>query len=157
MNVAKINPLELPSLPLGERSHLPICPAIYFVMQDERVLYIGKTLNLAQRWATHHKWSYLVQLGAVVRVAWLECSDENILTQIETALIRQFAPELNGRNCNPYYAELSSYIDKDLKLRFKLACTAKQKTMSEVITDLIEEWLEENENPSPAKKEKEEA
>jgi ParG len=57
----------------------------------------------------------------------------------------------------PNMTELSSYIDKDLKLRFKLACTAKQKTMSEVITDLIEEWLEENENPSPAKKEKEEA
>ncbi|BAZ03286.1 hypothetical protein NIES37_72990 (plasmid) [Tolypothrix tenuis PCC 7101] len=57
----------------------------------------------------------------------------------------------------PNMTELSSYIDKDLKLRFKLACTAKQKTMSEVITDLIEEWLEENENPSPAKKEKGEA
>jgi hypothetical protein len=54
----------------------------------------------------------------------------------------------------PNMTELSSYIDKDLKLRFKLACTAKQKTMSEVITDLIEEWLEENENPSPAKKQK---
>ncbi|MCW5318952.1 MAG: plasmid partition protein ParG [Nostoc sp.] len=57
----------------------------------------------------------------------------------------------------PDMTELSSYIDKDLKLRFKLACTAKQKTMSEVITDLIEEWLEENENPSPVKKEKGEA
>ena len=47
--------------------------------------------------------------------------------------------------------ELSSYVDKDLKLRFKLACTAKQKTMSEVITDLIEEWLEQNEAPPPGK------
>lgn len=52
----------------------------------------------------------------------------------------------------PNMTELSSYVDKDLKLRFKLACTAQQKTMSEVITELIEEWLEENENPSPALK-----
>ncbi|MFB2979531.1 plasmid partition protein ParG [Microseira sp. BLCC-F43] len=51
----------------------------------------------------------------------------------------------------PNMTELSSYVDKDLKLRFKLACTAKQKTMSEVITDLIEEWLEQNEAPPPGK------
>ncbi|MBD2770959.1 plasmid partition protein ParG [Iningainema tapete] len=57
----------------------------------------------------------------------------------------------------PNMTELSSYVDKDLKLRFKLACTAQQKTMSEVITELIEEWLEENENPSPALKGKGEA
>lgn len=44
----------------------------------------------------------------------------------------------------PHMAELTSYVEKELKLRFKLACTAKEKTMSEVITKLIEEWLEEN-------------
>ena len=51
----------------------------------------------------------------------------------------------------PNMTELSSYVDKDLKLRFKLACTAKQRTMSEVITELIEEWLEENEAQPPGK------
>jgi hypothetical protein len=49
----------------------------------------------------------------------------------------------------PNMTELSSYIDKDLKLRFKLACTAKERSMSDVVTDLIEAWLEENEPPAP--------
>ena len=43
----------------------------------------------------------------------------------------------------PNMTELSTYINKDLKLRFKLACTAKEKTMSEVMVDLIEQWLEQ--------------
>lgn len=84
MNVAKINSLDLPSLPLVERLHLPKCSAVYFVMQHERVLYIGRTINLAQRWATHQKWSYLIKLDTPVRIAWLECSDKNLLVQIDT-------------------------------------------------------------------------
>ncbi len=65
---AYIDPLTLPSLPLNERSllrccaiaQLPSCPAIYFVMQGERVLYIGQTINLAQRWATHNRLKWCV-------------------------------------------------------------------------------------------------
>ena len=47
----------------------------------------------------------------------------------------------------PNMSELSTYIDKDLKLKFKLACTAKERSMSEIVTELIEGWLEENETP----------
>lgn len=45
--------------------------------------------------------------------------------------------------------ELSAYVEKDLKLRFKLACTAQERSMSDVVTELIEEWLEKNELPTP--------
>jgi hypothetical protein len=45
----------------------------------------------------------------------------------------------------PHVTELSAYIDKKLKLRFKLACTAKEISMSRVIEELIENWLKENE------------
>jgi hypothetical protein len=48
----------------------------------------------------------------------------------------------------PNMTELSTYIDKDLKLKFKLACTAKQRSMSEIVTELIEGWLEENDTPT---------
>lgn len=47
----------------------------------------------------------------------------------------------------PNMSELSTYIDKDLKLKFKLACTARERSMSEIVTELIEGWLEENEPP----------
>jgi hypothetical protein len=48
----------------------------------------------------------------------------------------------------PNMAELSTYIDKDLKLRFKLACTAAERSMSDVVTELIEGWLEQSEFPT---------
>ena len=54
MNLAAINPLDLPSLSLAERKNLPDCAAIYFVMEGDRILYIGKSINLAQRWANHN-------------------------------------------------------------------------------------------------------
>ncbi len=49
----------------------------------------------------------------------------------------------------PGSTELSLYINKELKLRFKLACTAEEKPMSEVVTALIEQWLTEKETNSP--------
>jgi hypothetical protein len=48
----------------------------------------------------------------------------------------------------PNMTELSTYIDKDLKLKFKLACTAKERSMSEIVTELIEGWLEGNDTPT---------
>ncbi len=39
-------------------------------------------------------------------------------------------------------AELSVYIDKQLKMDFKLACVAQNKSMSEIIEQLVHEWLE---------------
>jgi predicted GIY-YIG superfamily endonuclease len=129
-----IDPLTLPSLPLGERyscgvaspTHLPNCPAIYFVMQGEDILYIGKTINLVQRWVDHHKWNQLIALGTPVTIAWLECSDKNLLTQVETALIRQFAPKLNGhvtdKKKDPNYGLLRGLVPQDLLKRFKIYC-----------------------------------
>jgi ParG len=49
----------------------------------------------------------------------------------------------------PGMTELSLYINKELKLRFKLACTAEEKPMSEVVTTLIEQWLTQKETPFP--------
>jgi hypothetical protein len=39
--------------------------------------------------------------------------------------------------------ELNGYIPRTLKREFKLACTAIDRTMSEVLTELVEKWLEE--------------
>jgi hypothetical protein len=50
----------------------------------------------------------------------------------------------------PEMAELSVYVDKKLKLRFKLACTAQEKPMSEIIGLLMKQWLETTEAPPEA-------
>ncbi|WP_414586453.1 hypothetical protein [Scytonema sp. PCC 10023] len=64
MNPNTIDPQQVPSLPLKKRSRtattvrrsraaprgrsqLPSCPAIYFVLAEERILYIGQTVNLS--------------------------------------------------------------------------------------------------------------
>ncbi|MGD2182720.1 plasmid partition protein ParG [Lusitaniella coriacea] len=39
--------------------------------------------------------------------------------------------------------ELNGYIPKETKREFKLACTAIDRTMSNVLTELVENWLEE--------------
>lgn len=46
----------------------------------------------------------------------------------------------------PNVTELSAYIDKDLKIKFKVACTLQERSMSNVVTELIEQWIKENEN-----------
>lgn len=55
----------------------------------------------------------------------------------------------------PNMTELSAYIDKDLKLRFKLACTAAERSMSDVVTELIEGWLEQGESSTTSTQGKE--
>lgn len=93
MNVTEINPLTLPTLLLSQSRNLPRCKAVYFVIDGETVLYIGQTINLANRFLTHHR---IKQFGNNARVAWLECSDESLLPELEKALISYFKPLLNG-------------------------------------------------------------
>lgn len=96
-----INPLELPSLPLESRRELSPCPAIYFVLKGEQVLYIGRTVNLNKRWRKHAKLRQLKSYTGHIHIAWLECNDISLLSSIEIALINFFQPELNGHSPNP--------------------------------------------------------
>ncbi len=45
-------------------------------------------------------------------------------------------------------AELSVYVDKELKLKFKVACTQQDKSMGDVVNELIEDWLAQNQQKS---------
>ncbi|MDY6781198.1 MAG: plasmid partition protein ParG [Cyanobacteriota bacterium] len=39
--------------------------------------------------------------------------------------------------------EINGYIPKELKREFKLACIAVDRTMGDVLTELVEKWLKE--------------
>lgn len=108
---------NLPSLPLVNLSQLPKCSCIYFVMHNSCIIYIGQTINLADRWTGHHKLSELTKLNDAV-IAWLECSDQSLLVEIESAMIQHFQPELNkqgqGKRSHPNYRQTTIYIDKVL-------------------------------------------
>jgi predicted GIY-YIG superfamily endonuclease len=95
MNIADINPLALPSLPLSDRFKLPNLPAIYFVISGEQIIYIGQTTSLTRRFLSHHKLKEFIGASPEPCVAWLECNDLSLLKQIEYALIKHFAPTSN--------------------------------------------------------------
>ncbi len=46
------------------------------------------------------------------------------------------------------------YLSKEKKLRFKAACVLQDRDMSDVVNEMIDQWLEQNEIPSPPKKAK---
>ncbi len=92
----ELNPMMLPSILLEQRRGLPSCSGIYFAISaDDEVLYIGRSVNLAQRWISHHRHPELEEIGQV-RIAWLEINEPNLLPAIEEALIDWFAPSLNS-------------------------------------------------------------
>jgi hypothetical protein len=59
-----LDPLQLPSVSLTQRNHLPACSAIYFALDSSnRVLYVGKAKNLASRWKNHHRLHKLKEIN----------------------------------------------------------------------------------------------
>ncbi|WP_181256586.1 plasmid partition protein ParG [Merismopedia glauca] len=49
----------------------------------------------------------------------------------------------------PGNAELSVYIDKELKTQFKLTCVSQNKSMSQIIGELVKQWIDsQSQKPS---------
>ncbi len=129
MNVKTINPFELPSLPLDNYLQLPSYQAIYFVFSEDEIAYIGKTKNLTQRLKAHNRRKQFTKMGDKTRIAWLECSDTQLLGQIETALINYFKPKLNGTNNPDASDRLTVYFSDDTILK-KIEEWAKEENRS---------------------------
>lgn len=45
-------------------------------------------------------------------------------------------------------AELNGYVPKELKRDFKILCAAQERSMSEVLTELIQGWINANKFPA---------
>jgi predicted GIY-YIG superfamily endonuclease len=90
---------ELPSVYLLEKYKLPSCAAIYFVGDSKgQVLYVGRTVNLVNRWQDHHRFNQLKRLNQKNRISisWLSCSnDRNTLSNLENDFIKLYKPPLN--------------------------------------------------------------
>jgi excinuclease UvrABC nuclease subunit len=149
VNPAPVDPLALPSLPLTDRSQLPVCPAVYFALDGDRVLYIGRSVNLQQRWITHHRYSQLKGLNNV-RIAWLECNDPSLLPKIEAALIEYFQPSLNGELI-PLVASkpprMIVYIEPELKAAAEKLAKKQRRSLSSLVCLLLEQAVKEEESP----------
>lgn len=47
---------------------------------------------------------------------------------------------------NPEMAELNGYIPKELKIKFKTLCAAQDRSMSDVLVDMITDWINQQED-----------
>ena len=78
--------LLLPSVPLSARGELPQCPAVYFILDGSTVLYVGKSVNLAQRWVAHHRLRQVESMARYPRIAWMELGEAALLEEVEAGL-----------------------------------------------------------------------
>jgi predicted DNA-binding protein len=167
INPETIELSSLPSLSLLQRKDLPEVSGIYFVINNQGVIqYIGKSINLKQRWQQHHRLSQLEELPDI-KIAWLEVSDHSLLLEIERALIHWFKPSLNRRRVrkiritkrkrgNPEFGTLyriGSNREKPLseqvkvlmypEMKHQLKDLADQKncTVPDLIREAIEQYL----------------
>lgn len=90
---------ELPSVYLLDKDSLPNCAAIYFVCDyKDQIIYIGRTVNLLERWKAHHRFKQLKRFNRKnpLTINWLTCSsDINTLSSLENELIKLYKPPLN--------------------------------------------------------------
>ncbi|HEY9297509.1 MAG TPA: GIY-YIG nuclease family protein [Phormidium sp.] len=91
-----INPLELPNCVLLDKSTLPAIPAIYFVVEESTILYVGSTLNLKQRWYTHHKYEVIIKDYLEARIHFYYIDNLDTLRSLETFFINELTPVLNS-------------------------------------------------------------
>ncbi len=59
----------LPSIPFAHRRHLPAASGVYFVLEQGQCAYVGQSLNIRQRWMSHHKIAKLREREGVT-ISW---------------------------------------------------------------------------------------
>lgn len=84
----------LPSRSYSQKNKLPLKAAVYIIICEYDVVYIGKSLNLFMRFRAHDKVHNLLELYGDFEIAWIECKPDR-LVELETRLISQFKPHLN--------------------------------------------------------------
>lgn len=82
---------------LDKRRFLPKCSGVYFIVSDDRIFYIGKSVDIRSRVVHgHHKFNQFVELSNP-SIFWVEAPKDK-LSDLERKYIRQFAPPLNDAN-----------------------------------------------------------
>lgn len=133
-----INLFELPSIAFTKRPKLPPCPALYFVLAEEKLLYVGRTANLLQRWNMHHRRSDFVKHNAD-RIAWLECSDLSEL-EMEDDLIATLEPALNGKGGRQRteLKRLATFVPEFVSQEMEKWAAKEKRSLSNLAAYLLE-------------------
>lgn len=143
-NPESIDIFTLPSLPWTERALLPECPAVYFVLEKSRVLYVGQTTQLRTRWQRHH---LSLQLSSTmdVRIAWYETADSCHRWQLENQGVTLFHPRYNKALVRrlPTHKTIGAAVPNHLYNILETLAIRANTSMSEQVKTLIREALEQ--------------
>lgn len=144
--VKNLNPFNLPSTPLIECQNLPKISGIYFVLESEEILYIGKSQNLRTRWTGHHRWNQLNNREVEnISIAWLKVNTLELLPEMERIFIKRFNPLLNFTKVEAvkpisriYVSGLGKYFDDILVIEAALRGISKPVMAGELIMEAID-------------------
>lgn len=98
-------PALLRSVPLESRSQLPKRPGVYYVIQrwkPWKVLYVGMSGNMRQRWTAtgkdwqHHKLEPLSRMSGI-RIHFRTTRSRKMAARLEAIDIVRYKPPLNDR------------------------------------------------------------
>jgi len=141
INPSELNLSALPSMPLENRLSLPQSSGIYFAIDSQNTIqYIGRAVNINQRWTQHHRYYQLSQMGSV-RIAYLT-ADADLLPSIESALIQWFNPALNGSDVkvgSNGKIRVSLYLDPKIKIDLERLAKTRKRPLSNLMEVLCEE------------------
>lgn len=65
--------------------------------------------------------------------------------------IKQDLDNAVSRRQDPKFAQVSGYIDKNLAMQFKIACTATEVSQTDALEEAVALWLEKHQQAAQSK------
>lgn len=65
--------------------------------------------------------------------------------------IKQDFDNAVSRRQDPKFAQVSGYIDKNLAMQFKIACTATEVSQTDALEEAVALWLEKHQQATQSK------
>lgn len=100
---------KLPNVNITEKRLLPPEAGLYFVIMDDKVVYIGQSTQLKTRWQGHEKAKYVqgsqIYYYAIGKRLINGSPEHKQLIRLEVTLIDSFQPELNDVDIVRYWRE----------------------------------------------------
>lgn len=80
------------SLAMGKNEGVYAIFQYDFLTNKSTVLYIGRSLNLSDRWKSHNVYNSILNDDIIPSVKWILCNNS---AQLEQQLIKEFTPKYN--------------------------------------------------------------
>jgi len=138
MKTSEINPWGLPRVALSDKNTLPSISAVYFVLDEDRILYVGKSVNLSSRWANHHRYHQIKQVSFSPVISWLECPSV-VAEKLERECIATFYPELNGLQQKHLGTQLNVFVRRDTFDALEILASKASMSKESLVRRLAEE------------------